>query len=281
MDNAGFSLLPPEWHAEIPSTSLRLRELLASRPKLPSGYAIASPRQTRGSGRFGNSWLSSEGGDLALSFLLRGKTDPAKLVSLPMACALAVKDLLGGFGLAAKVKWPNDVMVDNGKIAGILTQCPALPENGVPETAAIVGIGINVNMDQSRAASLNRPVASLFMLTGSVKMVDDVYSLLAPLLEKRIGEWQKGSFAAIREDWLKNCLGVGEKIFVHNGTERLEGTVSGFGENGEALFTPVGGIEIAMGGFAVIEFPANFSEFPPFRDPAIPGKTDSPVLRRH
>jgi BirA family biotin operon repressor/biotin-[acetyl-CoA-carboxylase] ligase len=107
--------------------------------KLPSGSVILADTQTRGRGRFNREWHSGKGG-LWFSIVFHHR-HPAKSFLLTFAAAASVARAIKELGLAASVKWPNDVYIGGKKVCGILT------ENVVSgrETVSIIGIGINVN----------------------------------------------------------------------------------------------------------------------------------------
>jgi BirA family biotin operon repressor/biotin-[acetyl-CoA-carboxylase] ligase len=138
---------------ETASTNDRARALAAA--GAPHGTLVTASVQTAGRGRQGRSWAAPPGRALLCSLLLRAY-DPL----LPLRAGLAVADLAGD---AARVKWPNDVLLDGRKLAGILVE--ARPQDGW----AVLGIGVNVAVDtatlppdvRDRAATLGRAPAEL------------------------------------------------------------------------------------------------------------------------
>jgi BirA family transcriptional regulator, biotin operon repressor / biotin---[acetyl-CoA-carboxylase] ligase len=135
------------------STMDRARALAAA--GAPHGTLVSAGEQTAGHGRYGRTWVTPRDRALALSFVLRS-FDPL----LPLRAGLAVADLAGP---AARVKWPNDVLLGGGKVAGVLVE--GRPQEGW----AVLGIGVNVAVDRETlppdvaaiAATLGRPVGSL------------------------------------------------------------------------------------------------------------------------
>jgi BirA family biotin operon repressor/biotin-[acetyl-CoA-carboxylase] ligase len=113
---------------EVGSTNARAKELAAA--GAPHGTLVTTARQTAGRGRQGRSWSMPPGRALAMSVLFR---DPPRL--LPLAAAVAVAEIAGD---AARIKWPNDVLVAGRKVAGILA------EGRLQEGWAVLGIGLNV-----------------------------------------------------------------------------------------------------------------------------------------
>ena len=159
-------------HREIDSTNRRARELASA--GAPHGTLVTAGAQTAGRGRQGRRWEAPAGSALLCSLVLR---EFDALLSL--RAGLAVADVAGE---AARVKWPNDVLVDGRKVAGVLVE--GRPHEGW----AVVGIGVNVSAapDLPEAVALGR---------------DDVEAVLAellPALEVRIAEPSKVSLDALR-----------------------------------------------------------------------------------
>ncbi len=135
---------------EVGSTNARARELAAA--GAPHGTLVTADAQTAGRGRQGRAWVTPAGGRaLALSLVLR---PPERL--LPLRAGLAVADVAGA---DAQVKWPNDVLVGGGKVAGVLA------EGRVQDGWVVLGIGVNVALSPEElppgAASLGRAPSAL------------------------------------------------------------------------------------------------------------------------
>lgn len=233
-----------QWHDTLPSTNTFLRRLLAEDPSLRSGTVVAARNQTAGRGRFNRDWVMGPGKDLAFSLLVRAETDPVWIPSLPMAAALAVAKALITWGLAARLKWPNDVLVDGRKICGILSEYVPTPSRALQ--TAIVGIGVNVNMEHHEAAAIGRPVTSLFIETGKRTTVDDVLESVLAELPGMIGRWEQGGFPSLREDWGALAYGIGRPVSVGEEVKKQTGILTGFGEQGELLLTDSQGQEHAV-----------------------------------
>ena len=163
---------------ETSSTNDRARELAAA--GAPHGTVVTAGVQTAGRGRQGRTWTAPSGTAVLLSLVVRGAD-----ALLPLRGGLAVADVAGP---TARVKWPNDVLVDGRKVAGVLAE--ARPQEGW----AVLGIGVNAALDiatlpaelRSRAGTLGRdPVAVLAELLGA--------------LEVRLGEPRASILAALRD----------------------------------------------------------------------------------
>ena len=200
-------------HRTIGSTNAKARELAAA--GAPHGTLVTASEQTAGRGRQGRSWVTPPGTAIAASLILRRFDD-----LLPLRAGLAVADLAGP---AARVKWPNDVLVDGRKVAGILAEARA------PDWA-VLGIGVNVTEVPPGlaeiAASLDR---------------DDVEQALAELLEaldRRLAQPAAETLADLRA---RDAL-LGERVRWSGG----EGTGAGIDESGALLVTTPGGETLAL-----------------------------------
>ncbi len=164
---------------ETTSTNDRARGLAVA--GAPHGALVTAGAQSAGRGRQGRTWAAPPGRALLLSLVLR-EWDAL----LPLRAGLAVADLAGG---AAVVKWPNDVLVGGGKLAGVLVEAR-------PGEWAVLGIGVNVAVDvaslpadvQERAATLGRPPEAL----------ESTLAELLGLLARRLAEPAADSLAALR-----------------------------------------------------------------------------------
>ena len=176
-----FSAADLHFVDELSSTNSLLREIWKKEPSLSEAYALASFNQTAGRGQQNNAWVSEAGKNIAYSVFLRpGHLSPASFFVLSQAISLALLETLNQeTGLQAEIKWPNDIYVDDKKIAGILIENEL---RGKSILGSIAGIGINVNQEQF-SPNLPNPV-SVFQLCG--RTFDLVELTLA--LHGRLGE---------------------------------------------------------------------------------------------
>jgi BirA family biotin operon repressor/biotin-[acetyl-CoA-carboxylase] ligase len=134
----GISLGKPlELFDEIDSTNDALKR--AAKHGAAHGTLYVAESQTRGRGRQGRAWLGERGESILASVLLRLKCDPRRLPPLAIVAGLATRDAIGG---SARIKWPNDVLIDGKKVAGILVEAVL---SGTRVDAIVVGVGINVH----------------------------------------------------------------------------------------------------------------------------------------
>ena len=165
----------------IGSTNARARELAEA--GAPHGTAVTAGEQTAGRGRQGRGWSTPPGSALAVSLVIR---DPDPLLSL--RAGLAVADLAGA---GARVKWPNDVLVDGRKVAGVLVE--GRPQEGW----AVLGMGVNAALDLATLPEELRPTAGTLGLDPA-ELPRALEALLAAL-ETRLAEPPEATLAALRE----------------------------------------------------------------------------------
>jgi BirA family transcriptional regulator, biotin operon repressor / biotin---[acetyl-CoA-carboxylase] ligase len=139
----GLSLGKPlEIMEEIDSTNDAAKR--AAKLGAPSGALFVAESQTRGRGRQGRTWIGERGESILASVLLRLACEPRKLPPVGLLCGLAVRDAVAtaiGRGTAT-IKWPNDVLIDGRKVAGVLVEAIVM---GSSVEAVIIGVGINVH----------------------------------------------------------------------------------------------------------------------------------------
>lgn len=160
---------------QVDSTNNFAMGLLKGMP-LEEGAVITTARQTRGKGQRGNSWESQPGQNVTCSIVFRPTfLDPGKQFDLTRAISLALTDVLLDIipQHEVKIKWPNDVFVDDGKIGGILIENII---NGSQLVYSVVGIGFNVNQVEflsggSTATSLRKITGRTFEVDGILKMI--------------------------------------------------------------------------------------------------------------
>lgn len=259
MENDLFDFAQPEWLGEASSTNDLLKKRIASGEATPSGYVLAARRQTRGRGRMGSEWLSSREGDLTFSFFWKAdaaqSARPVVLGALPMACSLGVRDFLERppRRIAARCKWPNDVLVDDAKICGILTEGGSGPSG---DFGLVVGIGVNLRAVSGRDDRFGRSTTAVESHASGTLSPEALLPELLECLEGRIRQWRRSGFAAIRGDMTEALWGMGRAVSAKTAGGKAEGVVAGLGENGELLLRdgtgrifPVASVSAIEGGW--------------------------------
>ncbi|MGD1036700.1 MAG: biotin--[acetyl-CoA-carboxylase] ligase [Roseiarcus sp.] len=223
-------------YARLGSTSDEARRRAALGD--PGRLWIVAGEQTRGRGRHGRSW-SSPPGNLYASALV---VEPCAAAIAPqigfvagVALVKAVEDL-GGAGVA--LKWPNDLLWNGAKLAGLLVEGVAAPGRGL---ACVVGVGVNC---LSSPQGLACPVADLHAALQRAVSSDALFRRLAARFHEAIGVWSRGAgFAEIRARWLAAAAGLGGPIRVAGSRGSREGLFEGLDAEGRLLMRTAGALE--------------------------------------
>lgn len=212
---------------ETGSTNADLAQAIRAGENPAEGDWLVARRQTAGKGRQGREWFDGEGNFMGSTVVPIAKSDPpAPSLSFVAAIALlkAIHYFLGG-GLEARLKWPNDVVVNDGKISGILLESV--------ESHVVIGIGVNL----SRAPQLpDRKTVALADLVSAPE-VETFANVLANELAKVLGYWRDfGFLAIIREFEEQSIHRVGAPISVHDTDgSRVDGSFVGLDQTDGAL----------------------------------------------
>lgn len=194
------------------------------------GDVIVAESQTAGRGQRGNSWSSEEGRNLTFSVVLHPVFLPAaSQFLLSEAVSLAVADMLAGYGVAAQVKWPNDIYIGGRKTAGILIENDI---KGGTLGRSIVGIGLNVNQTEFDP-SLPNPT-SMKLAAGADFDRSEVLGRLLDALAVRYDALSDGEIGNLERDYHRRLYRAGEpaRYSLPDGTE-FTGTILGVGSGGE------------------------------------------------
>ncbi len=178
----------------------------------PSGALVTADFQTRGRGQRGRQWQAGWGQSALMSFVYR--LPPAvEAGQLGLVVALAVADALASLAdLNPRLKWPNDLLLDGRKAAGVLVEVAPPAPTIIDRGAAILGIGINVNQERFVGAEeFVYPPTSLRLATGRFHEVERVVATVALALTQREETWRREGFAPIVTQ-CRNRLVVGATV---------------------------------------------------------------------
>ena len=214
--------------AVVGSTNDEAAAALRSDPKLPDGAVFVAERQLAGRGTSGNVWESAAGG-LWVSFVL---FEPLAAAPLPFLPAVALIDVLGARGLrAATLKWPNDVLVDGRKIAGVLIES----ERAVGGRQAwIVGVGVNVGLSDFPPPLVGRATSLALELGRSVPREALLADWLAAIERHESAATRAGYLV---EAWAERSTMLGQPVVVERSGRRLFGTAAGLTPEGHLRVT--------------------------------------------
>ena len=195
---------------------------------LQEGTIIRTNFQTAGCGQTGNTWESEDGKNLLISLILYPfMIKPSDQFIISKMISLGICDYLRQHTANISIKWPNDIYVNNDKIAGILIEATII-RNQI-ETI-IAGIGLNINQKIFRSGAPN-PV-SLGMITGKSYNVEECLNNLASYLDKRYKQLLQEKRSEIDEEYLSNMYKIGQWCDYRDKNGSFEGKIISVNSSG-------------------------------------------------
>lgn len=228
---------PIEWRPVIDSTMRRAAEL--ARAGAPAGAIVGADEQTAGQGRMGRRWHSPPGGGLYFTMILRPRLRPEDLPLVTLALGLAVADAIQMFtGLPCDLRWPNDVLANDRKIAGILAQ--------MQDGAILAGIGVNVNQADF-PADLRDIATSIIRETGTEYDKHFLLRAIAGGIESHVKILESsGAEAILRLFAAASSYVTGRRVAVELPTGEVRGVTAGLTSAGCLLLRTDAGEEITI-----------------------------------
>lgn len=216
-----------EVHRVLPSTSAYLMERAVT--GAPGGVACFAEYQQSGRGRRGRQWIAPYGSNIPLSLLWRFHEGTGRLGGLSLAVAVSLHRALIECGLqGAGLKWPNDILVDGRKLAGILLEV-AGESNG--PCYAVIGIGVNFDMPEGEVIGINQPWTDL-RRCGVHANRNLVAGRILHHLLLAITQYLKGGLDAFRDEWERWDLTANQPVMILHGDEKRYGVARGIDSRG-------------------------------------------------
>lgn len=210
------------------------------------GYLCAAEKQTAGRGRRGRVWHSPFGKNLYFSLSWQFTGGAASLEGLSLAIGVVVNEVFVDMGISGvELKWPNDLLYENKKLAGILLEMVG-DASGVCQV--IIGIGINVDMSSLDGGAIDQPWTDLRMAGGRPVLRNDLLTALIEKLIGLLGGFEKQGFKAYRHRWLEMDAFAGQPVRVLAGQRVVEGEASGVDESGALQVCVDGQLQSFNGG---------------------------------
>ncbi|MES9859100.1 MAG: bifunctional biotin--[acetyl-CoA-carboxylase] ligase/biotin operon repressor BirA [Sedimenticola sp.] len=212
-----------------------------------SGHVCLAEQQSAGKGRRGRQWVSPFGSNVYLSLLWRYSLGMAELSGLSLAVGLGVVrglEVLGVSGVG--LKWPNDVLYQNKKLAGLLLEVAG--EQGGP-SRVVVGLGLNTRLTEQQGADIDQPWTDLSQLpeAGSISRNKLVAVLLSQLLEV-MAQFGHAGLKPLVEEWHRYDIYYGRAVSLQAGNRCIEGVHRGIDDTGALLLEIEGSIKVYHGG---------------------------------
>jgi len=238
------ALLQLEVHDHLPSTNSYLMQNIHS---AKHATCVAANLQTSGRGRRGRSWHAGLGASLTFSLLWRFQCGASALSGLSLAIGVALMRSLHELGVtSARLKWPNDVLINREKLAGILIELQGDMEG--PSTA-VIGLGINLNLPANLKQQIDQPVTDLASAADDTIDPNHLLGTLLKHLTEVLTAFEQGGFAALREEWTQHHAYHEQdvRMLMPDGRE-IHGMVHGITEDGSLLVVTTEGVQRFISG---------------------------------
>lgn len=217
---------------EVSSTNLYAKENLDS---FEDKTVIIAISQTSGRGRFDRKWVDLGEGNLFMTIVLK----PSNLfeevyANLTQYLSVVLTKILEEYGLSPKIKWPNDVLVNDAKISGIL--CETVMQ-GTNFKGLVLGIGVNLNADKGDLKQIKEKVATALNIELEREYVDKNLFTEKLLNEffKNYEEFLKQGFLMIKKEYIERCNFLGKEISVKVFNDKKSGIAKTINDNGELV----------------------------------------------
>lgn len=223
-----------------------------ARDAVKEGVVVFAESQTRGRGRMGRNWMSPPGKGLWFSILLRPNIRPEQTTRLTILSATAIRRAIQSqTGLPAEIKWPNDILLEGQKIAGILTEMRAEMDQ---VKYVILGIGLDVNLSAMDFPSeLRKAATSLKTHLGRAVSRPDLAVAALRELDADYAKLCSGAFEELADEWVAHCGTIGREVCIRIGDRQVRGHAEALGDEGALLLrTEHGHLERVIGGDVTI-----------------------------
>ncbi len=210
----------------------------------PDGTLIWAREQTEGRGRRGNTWTSPKG-NFYSSLIVRPDVPASRAAELSFVTGCAVFDTVGEVcdpGYECRLKWPNDILLNDGKVGGLLLETKA--EAGKPVEYVIIGLGVNL-----KSHPKDTPYPTTDFVDQGQAIPDTVFlEAYARHFMEWASKWVNDGFAPIRAQWKWRAAGIGKEITVRLSDQTLQGVFEDIAEDGSLMLNQDGNIrKIAAG----------------------------------
>lgn len=238
------ALLQLEVHDHLPSTNSYLMQNIST---AKHATCVVTNLQTSGRGRRGRTWHAGLGASLTFSLLWRFQCGASALSGLSLATGIALMRSLHELDITnARLKWPNDILINREKLAGILIELQGDMEG--PSTA-VIGIGINLNLPSDLKQQIDQPVTDLASAADMSINPNHLLGVLLKHLTDVLTVFEQAGFTALREEWSRHHAYHEQNVrmLMPDGRE-IHGVVQGIAEDGSLLVTTKEGLQRFISG---------------------------------
>lgn len=215
------------------------RYLMKRAASLASGTAVLTEMQRRGRGRRGRTWVATPYNNLLLSLAWRFEAGAGIVAGLSLAAGLAVLKALEEYGVTgAGLKWPNDILWQQRKLAGLLAEVQG--EASGP-CLVVLGIGVNVRMAERDAAAIDQPWVDLHTITKTAVDRNRLAALTIAHVLRACEAYAANGFAGFRAEWERRHVYHQRPVSLVAGADAWRGIVEGVDESGALWLRAVDG----------------------------------------
>jgi BirA family biotin operon repressor/biotin-[acetyl-CoA-carboxylase] ligase len=214
------------------------------------GEVVIAERQTAGRGRRGRVWTSPPGRNLYLSAVLRPELPPQRVPEITLVASVAVCDAVRQAGVEAGIKWPNDLLASGRKLAGVLTEMAAEPDQ---VSWVVLGIGVNLNTrPEDFPPEMRAEATSVAIERGQPAPRALFTAALLKALEEWLDRHADGGFGPVREAWRARSVTLGREVRVSTEGRDVAGVAEDIDETGALLIRSGKRLERVLSGDVVL-----------------------------
>jgi len=192
---------------------------------------IFAAKQTDGYGRFKRKWVSDNANNLYCSIVLK-PSQRSPVANLTQYMSVIICEALETYGVNAEIKWPNDVLVNNKKIAGILSEASV---RGKTLKGLVLGVGVNLNFSSYDLEKIDQPATALNLEIDKLIDVREFSDKLIEAFFKEYGSFMESGFEYIKHRYISRCSFLGKEISVKNFDTQQSGIASAINDDGTLL----------------------------------------------
>jgi BirA family transcriptional regulator, biotin operon repressor / biotin---[acetyl-CoA-carboxylase] ligase len=238
LDGKGPAAGDVEILEQVDSTNRYLQEEVPSSADVHGRVCLAEA-QTQGKGRRGRSWVATPYQNIMLSMAWSFAGGPGVLAGLSLAASVGILRALERYGVRqVGLKWPNDLLCDGRKLAGLLADVRG--EASGP-CVAVLGVGINCRLAPADGNDIDQPWADLYGITGQTVDRNRLAAFVIEELYGMFNTFAESGLNTFRAQWERHHLYTGQRVSVQSGEHSIEGVVKGVNENGALLLTDTHG----------------------------------------
>lgn len=205
-----------------------------ARENAKHGTVVIADEQTAGKGRMNRPWHSKKGKGVWMSFILRPQMSPQFAPQLTFLTSTVLASVFAKeIGIDARIKWPNDILFHDKKVAGVLTEMQADQDH---IRYVVIGIGINVNHTQADIpANIRHQATSLKIATKQHWQIKKLIQKILETFEKDYTTYLKTGFAFVKSNWEKRGYKLGQDVWVRTLSDRFKAVCYGIADDGSLL----------------------------------------------